>query len=472
MVKDENTGSKIKGNKKYNTFLSNNNYLNSIYAHPNLSVNKDGIIVYANEDASRILGYSRKELMGMEATNIYINPDDRELLLKELYGTGSVQNYTATLKRKNGKAVECEFELSVFKDSEGKILGHTGELRDIRLESDLRMRFEKDNQKLLDVLEMLPVYVCLYDEKRNIVFANKYLRKRFDKPKGKKCYKIFYGTNDYCSKCQILEVFQNNKPIVFEKTQIDGETYEIHDYPFLDIDGNRMVLELGINITDRKKTEEKMKELNQTLEIMNKILRHDILNDLTVALNFCDLIATEDLDIKERVMKAISKSVQLIENTRELEKAFNEKIDSKDLKLYDVRTKISELTKHYPEVKITLLGNCKIMVDESIIIVFDNIIRNAKFHGKADRIDVSLKREGKHCEVAFADNGIGISDEFKDKLFEEGFSHGPNKGSGLGLYIARKIMEKHGGEIKAIDNKPKGTTIILKFKSEDVHEIC
>ena len=241
--------------------------------------------------------------MGMEAANIYINPDDRELLLKELYGTGSVQNYTTTLKRKNGKAVECEFELSVFKDSEGKILGHTGELRDIRLESDLRMRFEKDNQKLLDVLEMLPVYICLYDEKRNIVFANKCLRKRFDKPKGKKCYKIFYGTNDYCSNCPILEVFQNNKPIVFEKTQIDGETYEIHDYPFLDIDGNRMVLELGINITDSKKTEEKTNELNQTLEIMNKILRHDILNDLTVALNFCDLIATEDLDIKERVMQ-------------------------------------------------------------------------------------------------------------------------------------------------------------------------
>lgn len=470
MVNEDITNTKKKSNKKNNSFQSD--YLNSIYAHPNLSVSKEGIIVYANEDASRILGYSRKELMGMEATNIYIDPKDRELLLKNLYSSGSVQNYTVPLKRKDGKAVECEFELSVFKDSEGRILGHTGELRDIKLESDLRKRFEKDNQKLLDVFEMLPVYVCLYDQKRNIVFANNYLRKRFDKPKGKKCYKIFYGSNDYCSKCPILEVFQSNKPLVFEKTQIDGETYEIHDYPFSDIDGNKMVLELGINITERKKAQENLTELNETLEIMNKILRHDILNDLTVALNFCDLIATEDTDIKEKVMKAISKSVQLIENTRELEKAFNGKSGSADIKLYDVKTKLKELTSHYPEIKVNTLGNCRILVDESISTVFDNIIRNAKVHGKADQIEVSLSKEGNYCEVSFADNGIGISDELKKNLFEEGFSYGPNKGSGLGLYIAKKIIEKHKGDIKVTDNKPEGTIITLRFKSEGTHEIC
>ncbi len=51
-------------------------------------------------------------------------------------------------------------------------------------------------------------------------------------------------------------------------------------------------------------------------------------------------------------------------------------------------------------------------------------------------------------------------------------SYGPNKGSGLGLYLAKKIVEKHGGEIKVSDNKPKGAIITLKFIGENPYEIC
>ena len=471
MDNKDNTSQKVKKNKKQNTFLPDL-YLNQIYSLPNISVNREGIIVYANEDTSRILGYPKKELLGMEATQIYTHPSDREVLLKELYGKGAIQNFTTVLKRKDDRQVECTLEMQVFRDSEGNILGHTGTIKDIKLESDLRLKLEKENKRLFSVLDKLPVYVCLYDANRNVVFANKYLKNRFQKIESKKCYKVFYDSDKHCEDCPILYVFESNKPIIYERTQKDCLTCEIHSYPFTDVDGNRFVLEIGIDITGRKKAEDNLRELNETLEILNKILRHDILNDLTVALNFCDLIETKDVELKERTMKAISKSVELIENTRDLEKAFNGKIKSKDAKLYDVKNKLVELTKHYPGIKINMLGNCKIFVDESIMIVFDNIIRNANIHGGADQIDVSLKREGKHCEVSFGDNGTGITREVKDRLFEEGFSYGPNKGSGLGLYIAKKIIEKHNGEIQVKDNKPKGVVITLKFKSEDVNEIC
>ncbi|NYT03444.1 MAG: PAS domain-containing sensor histidine kinase [Candidatus Methanofastidiosa archaeon] len=471
MEKDDIPRQKITRNKKYNTFLPDL-YLNQIYALPNISVNREGIIVYANEDTSRILGYPKKELLGMEATQIYINPSDRDILLKELYGKGAIQNFNVTLKKKNGKAVECTLEMQVFRDSESNILGHTGTIKDIQLESDLRQKLEKENKRLFSVLDKMPVYVCIYDTNRNVVFANKFLKNRFQKIVSKKCYKIFYDSDKPCEECPILSVFENNKPLIYERTQKDFVICEFHAYPFVDIDGNKFVLEIGIDITERKKAEENLKEFNDALEILNKILRHDILNDLTVALNYCDLIETKDEDIKEKVMKVISKSVELIENARELEKAFNGKLNPKEVKLHDLKSKLLEITKHYPELKINMLGNCRILVDEAIIIVFDNIIRNAKIHGKADQIDVSIKREGKYCEVSFSDNGIGVPDKAKAKLFDEGFSYGPKKGSGLGLYISKKIIEKHSGEIQVSDNKPKGAVITLKFKSDDVNEIC
>ncbi|MCC7573745.1 MAG: PAS domain-containing protein, partial [Candidatus Methanofastidiosum sp.] len=144
MAKDDSTNTKIKRNKKYNTFLPDI-YLNHAYALPNISVNKDGIIVYANEDTSRILGYPKKELLGMDATEMHINPSDRELLLKDLYRRGKIQNFNVKLKRKNGMQVECRLEMSVFKDSEGSILGHTGTIKDIQLEGDIRLKLEKEN---------------------------------------------------------------------------------------------------------------------------------------------------------------------------------------------------------------------------------------------------------------------------------------------------------------------------------------
>ena len=61
-------------------------------------------------------------------------------------------------------------------------------------------------------------------------------------------------------------------------------------------------------------------------------------------------------------------------------------------KLFDIESKILKLKELYPEVNIKFLDNCKTFADESIIIVFDNIIRNAKIHGNANSIDISIKR--------------------------------------------------------------------------------
>ncbi|KYC44638.1 MAG: sensory histidine kinase AtoS [Candidatus Methanofastidiosum methylothiophilum] len=63
------------------------------------------------------------------------------------------------------------------------------------------------------------------------------------------------------------------------------------------------------------------------------------------------------------------------------------------------------------------------------------------------------------------DHGKGIPDSIKSKIFNEEFSYGESRGTGLGLYISKKNIERYGGTIEVKDTKPHGATFIIKLKS-------
>jgi len=99
------------------------------------------------------------------------------------------------------------------------------------------------------------------------------------------------------------------------------------------------------DITEKKKAEEKINSLNEALGVLNKILRHDILNDLTVVMSACDMIQVDDQRLKLKVAKALKKSVSLIEQMRELENAF---ISDEDLSEKSLRSVAESVVKNYP----------------------------------------------------------------------------------------------------------------------------
>lgn len=62
------------------------------------------------------------------------------------------------------------------------------------------------------------------------------------------------------------------------------------------------------------------------------------------------------------------------------------------------------------------------------------------------------------------DNGTGIPDKIKDKVFNEGFFHGQTGNTGIGLHIVRKTIERYGGSISVEDNEPSGTIFKINLK--------
>jgi PAS domain S-box-containing protein len=123
-----------------------------------------------------------------------------------------------------------------------------------------------ERQRLYDVLETLPVYVVLLSEDYHVPFANKFFRERFGESHGKRCFEYLFGRTEPCEICETYSVLKTNAPHHWEWTGPDKRNYDIYDFPFVDADGSRLILEMGIDITEQKKAEAALRELNETLE--------------------------------------------------------------------------------------------------------------------------------------------------------------------------------------------------------------
>ncbi len=195
---------------------------------------------------------------------------------------------------------------------------------------------------------------------------------------------------------------------------------------------------------------------NQLLSIINKTMRHDILNDLTIINNSLEAYKdSKDERLLDNAINTIKRSFELVEDMKELEELAS---SGNSLKALDVREIVENVTKRY-RVGVNIEGDCSVMADRAFSSVIDNIVGNAVKHGQADKVDVRIEEVGGHCRIKIGDNGVGIPQEIKERIFDEGFSS--CKSNGLGLYIVRKTVERYGGCVQVEDNSPSGTIISL-----------
>ena len=116
-------------------------------------------------------------------------------------------------------------------------------------------------------------------------------------------------------------------------------------------------------------------------------------------------------------------------------------------------------------VQFRVEGEGSVYADTAFISVLDNLIRNALTHADTDQIDISIKEKDSFCEIKIADRGKGIPKNMKKMIFNPGFKYGTTGGTGLGVFIVKKTIERYGGEVKVKDNSPVGCVFILKLRN-------
>ncbi|EHQ34936.1 PAS domain S-box protein [Methanoplanus limicola] len=223
------------------------------------------------------------------------------------------------------------------------------------------------------------------------------------------------------------------------------------------------------DITSRKKNEEALNVASKKLSILASITRHDIINQIMVALANLEF-AKEDCKERniEKYLNNTEKAVQIIQKQIEFSRDYQD-MGCKPPKWQDLGEIIKNCTRTVslnPGVKINSeINGVHIFADPMLEKIFANLIGNSIMHAEGlSEISLSLTADEDSYIILYRDNGPGIPEDKKELIFKAGY--GSNQG--YGLYLIREILSITGIEIRETGTFGEGVIFELKVPLEDI----
>jgi PAS domain S-box-containing protein len=255
--------------------------------------------------------------------------------------------------------------------------------------------------------------------------------------------------------------------------QLSRNYFIISHNPIRNAKGNVTGVVVVCNdVTDHKKTEEELKKdqakmeiLNEKLNVIGRLTRHDVGNKLMVIKSNIYLLKKQIGDnpklakYLEDIASAIKQSDEMFEFSR-----FYEKIGVERPSEIDVAQCFNQAVALLPNLgTIKIVNECQglsVMADSLLKQLFYNFLDNSLKHGeKVTQVRLYFINEGDGVKLFYEDDGVGILEGNKPKLFHEGFTTG--KSTGLGLFLIKKMVEVYGWTITEEGEQGKGAKFTL-----------
>jgi PAS domain S-box-containing protein len=481
-------------------------------------VNEDGIVTFWNKAAESIFGYSKTQALGKTLDELIIPKNRKEHFKKNIKaiketGTSPIMDKTIELNAytKQGEEIFMEVSHSTIrlKDKWHAIAF----VREITERREIERNLREAEELFRKIAERTDMGVIIL-QNGELVYMNEQFPELFGYTK----QQISDWSIDDFPKC----IHSDDRHFIIkqsrEKQMGKGEVIRNHEFRGIDKSGNIIWLNLYsntifysgnlanlmtiIDITERKKAELELKQserrYRKAYELANvykDLLAHDINNILQ---NIKSAIQLEKMyyrnrdkgqkdkakDYRETINDQVLRGMKLISNVRKLTKLENIGSNHKSVDVIEVLNEsVKYVEKSFPKKNININLNSphkdlELKANEFLLDVFENILINAVKYNENEEVIIFVNilkevQDGtQYLKMEFIDNGIGISDENKKRIFKSGAIKGKGgKGMGFGLALVKKIIHSMEGTI-IVENKvendyTQGSNFIIRLPFEN-----
>jgi PAS domain S-box-containing protein len=318
---------------------------------------------------------------------------------------------------------------------------------------------EVERQRFLGVLNMIPAYVALITPDHQVPFSNQIFTEYFGEIGNKKCYEHLAGGTAICEDCKIESVLTQKQPCYFEWTDPKGRIYQISEFPFTDNDGASLVLEMGLDITEKKNVENLiMQKILEAEENERRRFASDLHDDLgptlsAIKLQLSLLDSEKNFADKDTLLKSCDEL--LSESIGKMRTLSNNLMPSL-LDLYGLESTLQSFIDRINKtgkIDINFHNNLEDyrfdkQTELHLYRIISELVNNTIKHSGASQIFLDITRTETEVRLLYSDNGRGYSAE----------QH-YNESMGIGLQSIRQRVSLLKGTIdfKSIE----GETVVL-----------
>ncbi len=406
--------------------------------------------------------------------------------VEKTFAEGTAQISEQTLRTRDGREIPVRVRTTPIHDEDGAIVAVMEMHTDISESKRLQEQLAHSRQRLAQLFEEVPCYLSVQGPDRIIQHANRRFRETFGQAIGEPCYRIYKHRDEQCIVCNAQAAFRDGTPFEHEEVVVSADGQEINvlvtTAPLRNAAGQvEAVIEMAVDITQIRQLQSQLTSIG----LLVGSISHGIKGLLTGLDGGLYLVNSGfERGDQGRVKKGWEMVVRNVDRIRSmvLDILYYAKDRDLEVETVNVAGLVAELAEVVekkaadggitlrfdvaPEVG-TLPGDGKALRAMLVNILENSLEACRSDHGKSDlRVTMSVRRLDPWMVIVVEDNGIGMDRETREKLFSLFFSSKGSKGTGLGLFIANKIIDKHGGSI-TVDSEPgRGSRFVIRLPLE------
>lgn len=453
----------------------------------------DEVITSWNIGAERLYGYSAAEAIGQPITLII--PPDRQAeehdIMQRWRSGERVEHFETVRLTKDGRRVEISLTVSPVHDAHGRIIGISKVARDITARKENERNLRESEERFRALTTNAPAAIFIKDLEGRYTLANPLACEALGRPESV----VGFTDHDLLPAAVADDLRRRDREVIAAGHAIESEEvvrrpgYDRRflsvKFPLFGVGGPVGVCGVAIDITERKRAEEAVRAADQRKDVFLVTLAHELRNPLAPLRNSIEIMKRADGDATllaraqttmdrqmSHLARLVDDLVDIARISRDQIELRRERVDLGSIIDHAVETCRPLAEARQLELKVATPSE-RIDLDADpvrLAQVFSNLLNNAcKYTQPGGRVEIAARREGSHAVVAVRDNGVGIPPEMLSTIFDMFMQLGQPRGEvrsglGIGLTLAQRLVEMHGGTIEAhSEGSGRGSEFVVRI---------